>query len=80
MVDSQSHTLPLFAPQREPLLMIMDGNAMIHRSFRAISPQGHLTVGSTGEDITGVLGFANVFLRALNDWNPAYCAIAFDKL
>ena len=78
MVDIQSHTLPLFGPQREPLLMIMDGNAMIHRSFRAISPQGHLTVGSTGEDITGVLGFANVFLRALNDWNPAYCAIAFD--
>jgi DNA polymerase-1 len=78
MVDSQSHTLPLFAPQREPLLMIMDGNAMIHRSFRAISPQGHLTVGSTGEDITGVLGFTNVFLRALNDWNPTYCAIAFD--
>ena len=78
MVDSQSHTLPLFAPKREPLLMIMDGNAMIHRSFRAISQQGHLTVGSTGEDITGVLGFANVFLRALNDWNPAYCAIAFD--
>lgn len=78
MVDSQSFTLPLFAPKREPLLMIMDGNAMIHRSFRAISPQGHLTVGSTGEDITGVLGFANVFLRALNDWNPAYCAIAFD--
>jgi DNA polymerase-1 len=78
MVDSQSHTLPLFAPQREPLLMIMDGNAMIHRSFRAISTQRNLTIGSTGEDITGVYGFANVFLRALNDWNPAYCAIAFD--
>ena len=78
MVDSQSHTLPLFAPQRESLLMIMDGNAMIHRSFRAISTQRNLTIGSTGEDITGVFGFANVFLRALNDWNPAYCAIAFD--
>ena len=78
MVDSPSHTLPLFAPQREQLLMVMDGNAMIHRSFRAISTQRNLTIGATGEDITGVYGFTNVFLRALNDWNPSYCAIAFD--
>ena len=66
------------AKEREPLLMIMDGHAMVHRSFRAISTQRHLTVNSTGEDVTGVYGFANVFLRALNEWNPTYCAIAFD--
>ena len=78
MADTQGQTLSLFAPKREPLLMIMDGHAMVHRSFRAISTQRSLTIGSTGEDITGVYGFANVFLRALNDWNPAYCAIAFD--
>ena len=64
--------------EREPLLMIMDGHAMVHRSFRAISTQRHLTVNATGEDVTGVYGFANVFLRALNEWNPTYCAIAFD--
>ena len=72
---------PLPAPkviEREPLLMIMDGHAMVHRSFRAISTQRHLTVNATGEDVTGVYGFANVFLRALQEWNPAYCAIAFD--
>ena len=61
-----------------PLLMIMDGHAMVHRSFRAISTQRHLTVNATGEDVTGVFGFTNVFLRALQEWNPAYCAIAFD--
>ena len=66
------------AKEREPLLMIMDGHAMVHRSFRAISTQRHLTVNATGEDVTGVYGFANVFLRALNEWNPTYCAIAFD--
>ena len=66
------------AKKRAPLLMIMDGHAMVHRSFRAISTQRHLTVNATGEDVTGVYGFANVFLRALNEWNPAYCAIAFD--
>ena len=64
--------------EREPLLMIMYGHAMVHRSFRAISTQRHLTVNATGEEVTGVYGFANVFLRALNEWNPTYCAIAFD--
>ncbi|MDA1129293.1 MAG: DNA polymerase I [Chloroflexi bacterium] len=93
MADEQAHTLPLFgddtleeattpAPpkpvKREPLLMIMDGHAMVHRSFRAISTQRHLTVNATGEDVTGVFGFTNVFLRALQEWNPTYCAIAFD--
>ena len=71
-------SMPLFAPERQPLLMIMDGHAMVHRSFRAISQQRNLTISTTGEDVTGVYGFTNVFLRALQEWNPAYCAIAFD--
>ena len=62
----------------QPLLMIMDGHAMVHRSFRAIATQRHLTVSTTGEDVTGVYGFANVFLRALQDWKPTHYAIAFD--
>ena len=71
-------SMPLFPPERQPLLMIMDGHAMVHRSFRAISQQRNLTSSATGEDTTGVYGFTNVFLRALQEWNPAYCAIAFD--
>ena len=67
-----------FGEEKQPLLMLMDGHAMVHRSFRAISVQRHLTVRSTGEDVTGVYGFTNVFLRALQDWNPTYCGIAFD--
>ena len=75
---NQNQTLPLFSQQGTPLLILMDGHAMVHRSFHAISVQGHLTVKATGEDITGVLGFTNVFLKALQDWKPTYCAIAFD--
>ena len=71
-------SMPLFPQERQPLLMIMDGHAMVHRSFRAISTQRNLTSSVTGEDTTGVYGFTNVFLRALQEWNPAYCAIAFD--
>ena len=71
-------SMPLFPQERQPMLMIMDGHAMVHRSFRAISTQRNLTHSATGEDTTGVFGFTNVFLRALQEWNPAYCAIAFD--
>ena len=75
----ESVAMPLFeSPSGKPLLMIMDGHAMVHRSFRAISTQRHLTVSSTGEDVTGVYGFTNVFLRALQDWKPTHVAIAFD--
>jgi DNA polymerase-1 len=85
MAQAKDTTLPLFSndeversTERTPLLMLMDGHAMVHRSFHAISAQGNLTVSATGEDVTGVLGFTNVFLKALNDWSPTYCAIAFD--
>ncbi len=74
-----SVTLPMFSDNAtNPLLLVMDGHAMVHRSFRAISAQRHLTISATGEDVTGVYGFTNVFLRALQDWKPSHYAIAFD--
>ena len=76
--ENRGKTLDMFAAGKAPLLMLMDGHAMVHRSFHAISRQGPLTVSTTGEDITGVYGFTNVFLRALQDWKPTYCGIAFD--
>ena len=82
MAQSPEQSTMLFDSQPKadnpPLLMLMDGHAMVHRSFRAISVQRHLSVSATGEDTTGVYGFLNVFLRALQDWNPTHCAIAFD--
>jgi len=74
MAQAKDTTLPLFGAEEAerldekqpsggtPLLMLMDGHAMVHRSFHAISAQGNLTVSATGEDVTGVLGFTNVFL------------------
>ena len=82
MAQSSEQSTMLFdskpKAEKPPLLMLMDGHAMVHRSFRAISVQRHLSVSATGEDTTGVYGFLNVFLRALQDWNPTHCAIAFD--
>ena len=45
---TEEKTLPLFTEGETPLLMLMDGHAMVHRSFRAISTQRHLTVSATG--------------------------------
>ncbi len=64
--------------QGTPLLLLIDGHAMVHRSFRAISASRNLTVSTTGEDVTGVYGFASVFMRALNEWQPSHVAVAFD--
>ena len=66
------------AGRTTPLLLLIDGHAMVHRSYRAISVNRNLTVSTTGEDVTGVYGFASVFIRALNEWQPTHVAITFD--
>ena len=79
MAVPYQQTMSLYEETKnKPLLMLMDGHAMVHRSFRAISVQRNLTISSTGEDVTGVYGFVNVFLRSLREWQPSHCAIAFD--
>ena len=61
---------------REPLLILLDGHAMVYRAFYAI--QNPMTVRTTGEEVRGVYGFLNTFLRNLSDLEPTHCAIAFD--
>ena len=67
-------TLPLL--EQKPLLVLMDGNAMVHRAWHSIRQP--LNVSRTGEDVHGVYGFLNTFLRELADRKPTHCAIAFD--
>ena len=75
---TNDETIPMLLAREKPLLLVMDGHALIHRSFRAISVGQNLTVSKTGEDVTGVYGFSNTFLRAIQEWEPTHCAIAFD--
>ena len=67
-------TLPML--DKKPLLLLMDGHAMVYRAWHAI--QTPLNVRSTGEEVRAVFGFLNTFLRSLSDWQPTHCAIAFD--
>ena len=61
---------------KTPLLMLIDGHALVHRAFHAFREPLH--VRSTGEEVSAVFGFLNMLLRAREDWQPTHCAIAFD--
>jgi DNA polymerase-1 len=69
-------TKSLFGDDEQPLLLLMDGHALVHRAFHAITTS--LTIRKTGEEVRGVYGFANTFLKVLEDRRPTHCAIAFD--
>ena len=63
-------------PDRKPLLLLMDGHALVHRAWHAIREP--LNVRATGEDVRAIYGFLNIFLKTLNDRSPTHVAIAFD--
>ena len=62
------------AAQKKPILLLVDGNSLVHRGFHAIP---HLSTKS-GEPTNGVYGFALLFLKALKELAPTYVAVAFD--
>ena len=59
----------------EPLLLLVDGNALIHRAFHALPP---LTSSKTGEMVNAVYGFANTLLKVRSDLQATHWAVAFD--
>jgi len=61
---------------KKPLLVLFDGNAIIHRAFHALPP---LTVSKTGEAIGAVYGFVSMLLKTINELKPTHYAIAFDR-
>ena len=60
--------------QKKDILLLVDGNALVHRGFHAIP---HLST-KAGEPTNGVYGFTVLFLRALKELGPRYVAVAFD--
>lgn len=57
-------------------IVIIDGNALIHRSFHALPPT---MTTSSGEIVNAVFGFTSGLLRAIQDLKPEYIVVAFDK-
>jgi DNA polymerase I len=56
-------------------LVIIDGNAILHRAFHALPP---LTTKS-GEPINAVYGLVSMLLRVITDIKPTHIAVAFDE-
>lgn len=77
MVGTGQQQLSLPEGRNGPLLIIMDGHAMVHRAYHAIAARQNLTT-SSGEDTTAVLGFSNTFLRSIEQLRPTHCIMAFD--
>jgi len=61
---------------KKPLLVIFDGNAIVHRAYHALREP--LTVSRTGEVVSAVYGFALMLLKVISELKPTHCAIAFD--
>jgi len=64
------------AKEEKPLLLLFDGNALVHRAFHALPP---LTQRKTGELVNAVYGFASTLLKVFADFKPTHWAVAFDR-
>lgn len=62
--------------QKKKKVCLIDGNALIHRSFHALPPT---ITTSSGEVVNAVFGFASGLLKSIKDLRPDYIMVAFDK-
>ncbi len=56
-------------------LVLIDGNAVLHRAFHALPP---LTT-RRGEPINAVYGLVSMLLRVITDLKPTHIAVCFDE-
>lgn len=56
-------------------LLIIDGNALIHRSFHALPPS---IATKKGEVTNAVYGFASVLIKAIREFKPEYAVLTLD--
>ncbi len=59
-----------------PLLVLFDGHALVHRAFHALPP---LSVSKTGEPSGAVYGFVQMLFKVLQDYKPTHIAMSFDR-
>ncbi len=57
-----------------PKVLLVDGNAIIHRSFHALPP----LTAKDGTMVNAVYGFATALMKAMKDIKPTHVAVAFD--
>jgi len=60
--------------KKQPIVVIIDAHAIIHRAFHAIPP---LTT-KDGVVVNAVYGFLNILFKVLRDLKPTHVAVVFD--
>jgi DNA polymerase-1 len=55
-------------------LLIIDGNAIIHRAYHALPPM----ITKDGKVVNAVYGFASMFLKVWRELKPTHIAVTFD--
>src|SRR3989344_6492933 len=56
-------------------LVIIDGNAILHRAFHALPPM----TGRDGQPTHAIYGFIVMLLRIVQDLRPSHLAVCFDR-
>ncbi len=56
-------------------ILLIDGNALVHRSFHAVPPTFKAPDGTL---TNAVYGFFSTLLSAISKFDPKYCLVAFD--
>ncbi len=59
--------------------ILIDGNNLLFRSYYATAYNGNLMTNSKGFPTNALFGFINMINKILNEENPEYVMIAFDK-
>lgn len=59
-------------------ILLIDGNSIMNRAFYALMNAGMFRA-QDGTYTNAVFGFLNIFFKAIEDYNPEYIAVAFDK-
>ncbi len=57
-----------------PLILLVDGNALVHRAYHAIQP----LTSPSGEPTNATYGFVSTLLKVMDDLKPEYAAVAWD--
>ncbi|WP_210471174.1 5'-3' exonuclease [Sporosarcina sp. 6E9] len=64
--------------EEKPHILIVDGMALLFRSFFATSAMGHFFPNAAGVPTNGVQGFARHSLTAMSLFNPTHMAVCWD--
>jgi len=65
------------APQQKPGLFLIDGMALVYRSYYALQQAGMKT--RDGIPTGAIHGFASALLKIFEVWHPEYLAVTFDS-